>query len=173
MDLSVQPIDPAILEQDAEKINRLHRSIVSSVDAAIEIGHILTEVRSKLAHGSWLPWLETNIEFSRQTADNYIRLFDNRDKLLNVGNLRLSEAYRLLAGESEKHTTNGSSARSPRLQSTDTPTLDELYSEFCSTWPRLFNGYLRHFGTENKDKVVTLIEKWLVDYKAEVKTYGS
>ena len=45
----------------------------------------------------WLPWCRENLRFSRQTADNYRRIYNDRDKLLTVGNLDLTEAYRLLS----------------------------------------------------------------------------
>lgn len=86
------------LEQSRSKINKLHTEIISaarrSLDNAIRIGKLLTEVKEKLPHGAWLPWLQKNISFSRQTADNYRRVFEQRDKLLKVSNL--ADAYRLL-----------------------------------------------------------------------------
>jgi hypothetical protein len=51
---------------------------------------------ASLKHGEWLLWVEKNLPFSRQTADNYRRAFENRAKLLTVGNL--TEGYRLLSG---------------------------------------------------------------------------
>jgi hypothetical protein len=93
---------PASLAESAKvEINRLHGEICdaarTSIEKAIRIGELLTQARSSLKHGEWLPWLKENVGFSRQTADNYWRIFDNREnlKLLNVGNL--TDAYRLLA----------------------------------------------------------------------------
>ncbi len=66
---------------------------VKSVGLAARIGEILIHVKGAVKHGEWLPWLAEFAPFSRQSADNYIWIFENKDKLLNVGNL--SEAYRL------------------------------------------------------------------------------
>ncbi len=64
-----------------------------TVAVASRIGELLTHVRGAVKHGEWLPWLEQHAPFSRQSADRYIWIFENREKLLNVGNL--SEAYQL------------------------------------------------------------------------------
>ena len=84
-------------ESAAPVINRLHAEICdaarTTIDKAIRIGQLLTEQKARLKHGQWLPWLETNVEFSRQTADNYRRIYDRREELksLNIGNL--TDAY--------------------------------------------------------------------------------
>jgi Protein of unknown function (DUF3102) len=85
------------------EINRLHAEICqaarTTIEKAIRIGELLTEQKATLKHGEWLPWLKANVEFSRQTADNYRRVYEKREdiKLLNVGNL--TDAYRLLASD--------------------------------------------------------------------------
>ncbi len=66
---------------------------VKSVGLAARIGEILVHVKGAVKHGEWLPWLEEFAPFSRQSADNYIWIFENIEKLLNVSNL--SEAYKL------------------------------------------------------------------------------
>jgi ParB family chromosome partitioning protein len=89
----------------SDEINVLHERLTglarTSLETAIEIGELLTRQKAELKHGEWLPWCRENLKFSRQTADNYRRLYDDRGKLLNVGNLELSEAYRLLSQPSE------------------------------------------------------------------------
>ncbi len=80
--------------QEIHSLNsELNGLAVKSVGLAARIGEILVHVKGAVKHGEWLPWLEEFAPFSRQSADNYIWIFENRDKLLNVGNL--SEAYRL------------------------------------------------------------------------------
>ncbi len=79
------------------EIHSLHDELnglaVKSVGLAARIGEILIHVKGAVKHGEWLPWLEQFAPFSRQSADNYIWIFENIAKLLNVSNL--SEAYRL------------------------------------------------------------------------------
>src|SRR5271165_5706446 len=79
----------------AEEANAAHRRIVATVQDAIAIGEFLTRQKAKLKHGEWLPWVKENLEFSRQTADNYRRLYENRDKLPSLSNLSLWNAYAL------------------------------------------------------------------------------
>jgi len=84
------------------RILSLHEEILgaarNSVPKAIQIGKLLTEQKAAIKHGEWLKWMKDNLPFSQQTVSNYMRLFDNRDKLPIVGNLELTDAYRLLAG---------------------------------------------------------------------------
>jgi Protein of unknown function (DUF3102) len=82
----------------AEEANKLHRKVVSSIDDAIRIGEILTEQKAKLKHGEWLPWMRDNLEFSRQTADNYRKLYDRRAEIKMPTISNLTEAYRILSG---------------------------------------------------------------------------
>jgi DUF3102 family protein len=44
-------------------------------------------------HGEWLTWLNVNVQFTRMTANKYMRLYVNRAKLEPGSNL--SEAYRI------------------------------------------------------------------------------
>ena len=81
--------------QARDEIVKLHHGIMSSarrsVQDAIKIGEIIAEQKERLDHGQFLPWVET-LPFSRQTSDNYTRLYAHHDKMLNVSNLQ--EAYK-------------------------------------------------------------------------------
>lgn len=46
----------------------------SAVGHAIRCGELLTEAKAQVRHGEWLPWLEVNFEFRRETAAGYMRL---------------------------------------------------------------------------------------------------
>jgi Protein of unknown function (DUF3102) len=46
----------------------------------------LADAKSRLKHGQWLPWLEAEFGWSRQTADNFIHVFE-RVKLPTFSNL--------------------------------------------------------------------------------------
>lgn len=86
----------------AEKINALHDELCSmgrmSIVKASEAGELLVKHKTRLKHGQWLPWCQENLRFSRQTVDNYVRVFKDYQKLPTVGNLELTEAYRFLSG---------------------------------------------------------------------------
>ena len=88
---------PAVsVESAAKELNRLHSGIETklrtAVQDAIRAGEILTQVKDRREHGAFLPWVEQNCDFSRQTADNYRRLYEHRDKMPRVGNLQ--DAYK-------------------------------------------------------------------------------
>ncbi|MGB8370249.1 MAG: DUF3102 domain-containing protein [Limisphaerales bacterium] len=91
------PVHVAVCE-----INKLHAEIITaarmSLDNAIRIGKLLTEVKGQLSHGEWLPWIKKNLPFDRATAANYMRVFDRREELDCKKVLHLTDAYRLLAG---------------------------------------------------------------------------
>jgi hypothetical protein len=96
----VEELSPPTGDKLATKIKALHAKLLAArkhtVDQAIEIGGLLVQAKSKCEHGEWLKWLKENVGFSRQTADNYVTLYEKREglKLLNVGSL--SEAYKLV-----------------------------------------------------------------------------
>jgi DUF3102 family protein len=74
------------------------------VQDAIAIGEFLTNTKASLGHGEWLPWIDANLEFSHDTANNYRRLYDNRHKLRSVRNI--TEAYRLLSSNDQEEPEN-------------------------------------------------------------------
>lgn len=66
-------------------------------DAIIGIGQRLIEAKEMLPHGSWLPWLEDQVEFSVSAANRFMRLareWTNSSALTNLG---ATKALTLLA----------------------------------------------------------------------------
>ena len=66
-------------------------------DAIIGIGQRLIEAKEMLPHGSWLPWLEDQVEFSVSAANRFMRLareWTNSSALTNLG---ATKALSLLA----------------------------------------------------------------------------
>lgn len=103
--MELRPIEP---DDIVSKIKMLHLEVLNylrlSLEKAIQIGELLTEQKSRLKHGEWLPWINENLSFSQPSVFNYMNLYKNRDKLLNVNNL--SEAYKLLKGPKPKQIDN-------------------------------------------------------------------
>ncbi len=101
------------------EIARLHTEIGNSLkmtlEHAIRIGELLTAQKTELKHGEWLPWIENNLPFSKQTANRYMTAWDRRGelKLLTVSNL--TEAYKLL--EAPKAGTAGRKKKARANQS--------------------------------------------------------
>jgi DNA-directed RNA polymerase subunit F len=90
----------------AEEINRLHQDLQSlamqSLDHAIRIGELLSNVKTQLPHGRWIPWLNSNVKFSERTARNYISVFEHRTALKSARVADLTEAYKLLGNRTSK-----------------------------------------------------------------------
>jgi hypothetical protein len=93
----------ALTSDAAEQINTLHRNITElvrrSVSSAIEVGRLLSETKAALQHGEFTGWIKDNLIFSDRTARNYMRLYDNKDRVLQAESI--SEAYRLLDSKTE------------------------------------------------------------------------
>lgn len=106
---------PAVNINDAAtELNRLHgeieRKLRTTVEDAIRAGEILTQVKERLDHGEFLPWIERNCEFGTTTADKYRKLYLYSDKIPSSGNLQ--DAYREVAQiESREKQTEAQKAR--------------------------------------------------------------
>ena len=87
----------------ANEINSLHNELVGlfrqSVHKAVKIGERLSEVKQSLPHGEFTGWMKDNISFTARTGRNYMKLYQNRDKVLQAGSI--SEAYQLLEPKTE------------------------------------------------------------------------
>lgn len=95
------------------EIRTLHRQAQRMIlGYAIEIGRRLTEAKEMLPHGQWGEWLKTEVEFSRSTAQNFMRIFteygDSQTSLFGdaksqtLGNLPYTHALKLLAVPAEE-----------------------------------------------------------------------
>ena len=69
----------------AVRINKLHLKFESNfkntLEIAAQIGQLLLQKKSELKHGQWIPWVDSNLNFTDRTASNYIRIFKNKEKL--------------------------------------------------------------------------------------------
>jgi hypothetical protein len=70
-------------------INEEHKASLMDATTAVEaarrymarvlnIGRLLAEEKAEIRHGEWIPWVEANLEFSRQQAAKYMRAHENR-----------------------------------------------------------------------------------------------
>lgn len=78
------------------ELNRLHSEIEdklrSTVQDAIRAGEILTQIKGRLRHGDFLPWIKANCHFSERTARNYIGIYDYRSKTATLADLQTAYA---------------------------------------------------------------------------------
>ena len=74
-----------LVKNRAESIRGIAKQTAMNI---VSIGGMLAGVKEKLKHGQWLPWLKHEFSWSRQTADNFIRVYE-QSKLLNFSNLEI------------------------------------------------------------------------------------
>lgn len=93
------------LQLFVEEITRLHTEIEAylnkSLANALEIGAKLDQVKADLPHGEFTGWVEDNLPFTPRTARNYMKLYENRDKLESNSVSSIGEAYKLLRNSFE------------------------------------------------------------------------
>jgi len=68
----------------------------------LEAGRLLTEQKAELEHGEWLPWLKENVRVNVRTAQRYMNLHENRNRLKNDSVSHLLEAYDKLVKSKKK-----------------------------------------------------------------------
>lgn len=84
---------PAVnVDNAAAELNRLHGEIEqklrTTVQDAIRAGEILTQVKERLEHGEFLPWIERNCEFKPRTAQEYMGFYRHSDKCASLADLQ-------------------------------------------------------------------------------------
>ena len=97
-----------------EELNRLHAEIEgkmrSTVADAIRAGEILSQVKGRLPHGDFLPWVKVNCRFSDKTAEKYMALHIHSCKIESSSNLQ--EAYHQVENlEAQERKTDDQKAR--------------------------------------------------------------
>lgn len=101
---------PEIIAAEINGIKEQTRKMV--LYNSIEIGRKLTEAKLLVEHGEWGHWLETAVDYSKSTANNLMKIFqeygsdqmsllDNNLKSQAFGNLSYSQAVLLLGVPSE------------------------------------------------------------------------
>jgi hypothetical protein len=87
-----------------QEIKQLHQEFgiayKMSVDRAIRIGELLTQQKAKSGHGYFTRWIATYLPFTDRTARNYMKLYENRERLKTENVSVLSEGYKPLSTQS-------------------------------------------------------------------------
>ncbi len=96
------------LDALADRINAEHKAAceaaMTTTQHAMKCGNLLTEAKSGLPHGQWLPWLKENSEMSERTTQAYMRLarrYEELDdeKAQRVADLPVREAMKAIADD--------------------------------------------------------------------------
>ncbi|MFR4997599.1 DUF3102 domain-containing protein [Clostridium paraputrificum] len=102
---------PGLIAAEINKIKEDTKRIL--IYNSIEIGRKLTEAKEMLPHGEWGKWLKTEVDYSKTTANNLMKIFqeygseqinllgDNL-KSKTFGNLNYSQATLLLGVPAEE-----------------------------------------------------------------------
>lgn len=68
-------------------------SMKDTLENGIKAGEYLIELKETLEHGEFIEWVNNNLPFTERTAQKYMRIARNQDKLQEKGARLLSEAY--------------------------------------------------------------------------------
>jgi hypothetical protein len=100
MSLIEVPIE-TLAEMAAEKAALVEQHGRKTVQAAIDCGRYLTEIKSRLGHGEWMPWLEANWNHSTVWASQFMKManYKHAYNLEEASSVR--EALRMI-GEAEE-----------------------------------------------------------------------
>ena len=81
----------------AFEINSLHQKALNLVNEGIkyawDAGELLIQAKKAVGHGNWLNWITTNLSFSPDTVENYVKI---RNKYPNSELLRNFTSYKNL-----------------------------------------------------------------------------
>ena len=83
-----------VLAEHAAVIRALGKRVVGDI---IEIGRRLAECKNRLGHGNWLPWIDQEFGWSEDTAENYMRVADDKFRTIRNLELPLKGLYMLTA----------------------------------------------------------------------------
>lgn len=86
---------------DADQVKaatvRIKARLKRSVADIVEIGKELTTIKNQLPHGQFLPWIAAEFEMSKDTAQNFMNVWDRFGKNGIIPNLRPTVLYELSA----------------------------------------------------------------------------
>jgi len=152
--------------EEAREVAKLHneagRAFQDWFQKAIRIGEVLTDVKKSLGHGSWLPWLETNVPFSKRTANQYMRAYQNRDKLEGTSNLSWEDVRRLTASNRK---ARNDTPQGPNGNNSGAPSsIDQYISRFKQQHERPLNRWIESVP---QDQRATVLRTVFGDYISE------
>jgi hypothetical protein len=149
------------LDQKVEEANLLHGLVVKSMDYAVRLGKILTEIKASLPYGEWLPWFKQGkLQFSQQSASNYMRIYAAKQsgKLPETGNFTQDGVLRSL-----RDSADGSEERQQRVrQHSVTPeNIDEFDHRADEMIPKLIKGLLSEFTDLYHQRLIQKLAEYI------------
>lgn len=157
-----------------EEISVLHNDIKSlmqeTFQKALRLGELLTDVKARLPHGSFIGWIENNCPFSRYTAHRYMIIYEKRGELETQCITNLSQAYKWLGKCSTvTHLTDGSvDAEAQIIEIDETKELNECYAKIEELSDKLEALSLEIDKKDNKIAIMeNKLDKSLAGKKAQ------
>jgi hypothetical protein len=109
-DITPQRPLAAIRDELCQEVEQAERDWQSAVRHAIRAGELLTEAKSQVKHGEWLPWLEANFPGSDRSARQYMRLARESARVADLPTIR--DAVALLANPSSSEKSESAASES-------------------------------------------------------------
>jgi hypothetical protein len=134
---NIKTPEPERLDVLAAQIKQGHALLNDNtrniVQRAIAIGEALNEAKDKIEYSQWLPWLKAKCELPERTAQRYMKLANNKTKLMEKMksatmadlDLTLNEAQRMIE-EATTSATPGAKGPSTSSNSEKKTTFDRL-----------------------------------------------
>lgn len=99
-------VNPDELSRLTREANHHHDLASSAARTALlharECGSRLLRIKESLGHGKFLPWLKDNFHASDRTAQGYMRLAANPQRVADLGSVSIREALKAISDGSRK-----------------------------------------------------------------------
>lgn len=95
-----QALEPDVRRHVQDATEHLHTLERRTSESIIEIGQTLIDVKARLGHGEFLPWLDAEFGWSWKTANRFMTVADafKLDNLSNIEQFAPSALYALASG---------------------------------------------------------------------------
>jgi hypothetical protein len=97
-----------LADQIRAEIEAVEEGHSTALAHAIRAGELLTQAKTQVEHGEWLPWLEKE-KVPGRTATHYMTLWANRQRVADLGSVREALAAIRPEGKSKRN-SNGAPA---------------------------------------------------------------
>ena len=94
-DYSALPADVATVARLASE--RIKMRLRRTAEDIVEIGRELSEIKEKIGHGNFLPWVEAEFEMGSTSAQRFMQTYEKFGKSTNLVNFKPSVLYLLAA----------------------------------------------------------------------------
>lgn len=105
-----------------KEINQKHAALLRDaggmLSGAIELGSMLSKTKESIPRGHWKKWVPANLDFSYETANNYIKCWEYRTAIHAHKISGISQAYRLLSSPKSSEKSSNSEGKSAKCAKT-------------------------------------------------------